>query len=601
MCQHSVKQKVELKAVNKTKLLVPVKNEDYIIPVKAAGADIIYTDYKYFLKDKKLNKARLVKFIKVAHSVDLQLYIYFDHCVYENELAIIKNTIDDLTSINVDGIMVNDFSVLDLIKHKKMKPLKFDIHLDSGLNIHNIASYELLKPWKPKSVNITEEIYLKNVSRIRKYTGGNVCITINEVIWLLNYAIAWGIDLFKLSGNYDDINRLTELILLLKEIIQDIHQGIGMDNLKIEKVTKLFDHSEPKRHYQVDHFTRTFKTISGNDFDFAGNIKLFNWNINEVVLKNYCNEYNYDQNLPKLRVKLTRFDHLQAIEDFLRDYPDHKIDIIEYGEIIDPSDLAQYNYNDIINKVKSTCRKLNIGLYITTPKILIERDFETVLETIKFLCFKDPRPQGLVVNNIGLWKKIAKNSKFNDIKLELGPALDIYNSKVANIYHKLANVDGVNLPNTLTVEEVKSTTENLNVKEKSFNVLGSLQLITSGLCPLNNDIAVVSRLQCKAPCQKSSYAVVDPANYEMFPMALDGFCRLHLVYSYVYDRLSDLNILHEAGLNNFIIDFTALPAEMIPSLLERYFSAISNPEDYKPIERTVVSYQPKVYTHTKIN
>lgn len=573
-------------------IIAPISKEEMIIPAKSEGADILYVDYKNFIKNNKFSKPKLVKYIKIAHSIEVPIYLYFGVNISDEELNPIRTMVDELSTINVDGIMVNDFSVLEIIKHKKLKQLKFNIHLDSGLNLHNIASCELFKTWKPKSINITEEIYLKNVSRIKKYTGKTICININEVVWLLNYAVQWGIDLFKVAGNYENTSQICLLISLLKELIMDVKSDKGIDNIKVEQLASLLDYTKPQKHYQTDHFTRKFKDYTGNDFEFTGNIKIFNWNTDEAKPASSENlSYNINKKSTSLRLRLSKLNHLSALEDYITNTGTNLVDIIEYGDIINPLDLSQHNYTSIINKVKQFCAKYNMKFYLTTPKTLIERDFERVVDTIKYLCFKDPQPEGIVVNNLGLWRVINNSRKLKEIKLELGYGLEIINADSVKLFDDMSYVSGINIPNYLSLDQIRSMLKNLRIKDKSVVILGPSKLDTSGLCPLNSDIAVISRLQCKAPCQKANYAVVDPYTNEMLPMVLDGFCRLHLFHSYIEDHLQSYDKFIEAGITDFIVDFTALPPEMINPLLDRYVLALSEPDQYNPIIPQVVEYE----------
>ena len=578
------------------KLIVPIHKEEMIAPAKAEGADILYVDYKNFVKNNRFSKPQLIRYIKVAHGLSIPIYLSFGAAIFEEDLPAITNIIDQLSTINIDGIMVNDFSVMEIIKHKKHKDLKFNIHLDSGLNLHNIAGCEMLKKWKAKSINITEEIYLKNVTRIKKYTNKTICININEAMWLLNYAVNWGIDLFKIDGTYEDLSRICLLISFLKEIISDIKLNRGFDNLKVEQVLNLMDHSKPRRHYRTDHFTRKIKDFSGNDFEFTGNIKIFNWDETKFIHPETTIDYsNIDKKSTRLRLRLTKIEHLSVIEKYINTTGSNFIDIIEYGDIISPSDLAKHSYTNIISKVKQFCKQYNMNLYLTTPKTLIERDIERVADTMKYLCYREPQPQGLVLNNFGLWRTVSNSRKLKDLNIELGYGLNIFNSKAVRLFESTCPVRGFNVPNYLEYNDIKGMLDNIKIPDRSFIVLGSSKLDTSGLCPLNNDLAIVSRLQCRAPCQKASYAIVDPFTNDMLPMVLDGFCRFHLAQSYIEDHLQNIDQLIDIGITDFTLDFSALPAEMIPPLLDRYCIALLSPEIYQPVQPEVIKYRPKIF------
>lgn len=579
------------------KIIVPIVKENMIAPAKEEGADILYVDYKQFINNNRFSKPQLIRYIRIAHSLMIPIYLSFGPNIYEKDLPLITSIIEDLSPLNIDGIMINDFSVLQILKEKKHKRLRLNVILDSGLNIHNIAGCDLFKKWRARSINITEEIYLKNVTRIKKYTGKNICINLNEAIWLYNYAVDWGIDMFKIMGTYEDIPRICLLISLIKDLTQEVKKNKGFDNIKIEQIINLMDYSNPQRHYQTDHFTRKFKDVEGKDFEFTGNIKMFHWDENKVTLEKTDIQHNtLDKKGTKLRVRLTRMEHFKSIEDYINTYGNNFIDIIEFGDIIYPSDLAKESYEMIIKKVKEFCVKHDIKLYLTTPRILIERDFERVTDTVKWLCFKNPRPEGIVINNLGLWKTVSTSRKLRELNIELGYGLNILNSKTIELFESTCPVNGIDIESDLGIDNIEQIIKNIDIQTKSLMILGTSKLHTSGLCPLNSDIAIVSRLSCKAPCQKASYAIVDPFTNDMLPMVLDGFCRFHLVNSYIEDRLKNINKYINIGITDFIIDFSALPAEMIEPLLNRYCAAFDNTKEYTPIEPNIVRYEPKVFS-----
>ena len=95
-----------------------------------------------------------------------------------------------------------------------------------------------------------------------------------------------------------------------------------------------------------------------------------------------------------------------------------------------------------------------------------------------------------------------------------------------------------------------------------------------GLCPLNNDSAIISRLSCKAPCHKGGFALKDPSLKKIFPFTCDGFCRMHMFEDIVMQDFSCIKELSDAGVNEFVFDFSALDAKYIPILLNEYFQSL---------------------------
>jgi len=98
-----------------------------------------------------------------------------------------------------------------------------------------------------------------------------------------------------------------------------------------------------------------------------------------------------------------------------------------------------------------------------------------------------------------------------------------------------------------------------------------------GLCPLNNDSAVISRLSCKAPCHKGHYALTDPSLKKTYPFVVDGFCRMHMFKDEILELYSYIDIFKEIGINEFVIDFSSLDAKFVPILLKNLLNALAEP------------------------
>ena len=92
-----------------------------------------------------------------------------------------------------------------------------------------------------------------------------------------------------------------------------------------------------------------------------------------------------------------------------------------------------------------------------------------------------------------------------------------------------------------------------------------------GLCPLNNDSAVVSRLSCKAPCHRGGYGLHDPSLDKIYPFTCDGFCRMHMFEDKILEEFDKVEELYRAGVNEFVFDFSALNAKFVPILLDKFF------------------------------
>ena len=119
-----------------------------------------------------------------------------------------------------------------------------------------------------------------------------------------------------------------------------------------------------------------------------------------------------------------------------------------------------------------------------------------------------------------------------------------------------------------TVKKVKNV-----IKNKKYTIAGNLRVPSLGLCPLNNDSAIISRLSCKAPCHKGEYALKDPSLKKIYPFTVDGFCRMHMFEDKIIERFDEIDELTKAGFNEFVFDFSALNAKFIPTLLTNFLNS----------------------------
>ena len=106
-----------------------------------------------------------------------------------------------------------------------------------------------------------------------------------------------------------------------------------------------------------------------------------------------------------------------------------------------------------------------------------------------------------------------------------------------------------------------------------MTICGNIRVPSMGLCPLNNDSAVVSRLSCKAPCHRGGFALKDPSLNKIFPFTCDGFCRMHMFEDKILENYELIDELVHAGINEFVFDFSALNAKFIPILLTNYLNS----------------------------
>ena len=542
------------------KIIAPVKKpEDIALFSQKTKCRDYYVYYKKFLNN---NFEYVEEFVKVAKENDCRIYINFKHDITEENLAEIKKMLKFLKTAGIDGIFINSFAILEAIK---VFNLPFKIIVDSYFDIHNIAGIDFINNFhKVDEVIITEEIYMKNIAKIKKYTKLPLAIDSDNLPWCAEDIQKLGaIDSVVIKGKFASSEEILEGIELVEKILA---------KPKMFKNQKLpFKHVR-KSIYQTNHFSGEVVSAEGQNFKFSRNIKNFDWNIEIPRIKSDYkaarnNEYH-------INLRLSEWAQLKELEKYIQKVGMSPIYSIEYGEILATSDLATSSFNEIIIKVKKFCQKYGIEFQLSTPRILIERDFDRVYEYVKQIILSDPTPSSLIINNIGYFWMILNDTDMDDIPLEIGQGINLLNSLSIKCLNSLSPITTVDFTSFSDKESAIKTIKKIKnvIPNRKYTIAGNVRVPALGLCPLNNDSAIISRLSCAAPCHKGGYALHDPSLDKIYPFTCDGFCRMHMFEDTILDDFSDFDELAKAGVNEFVFDFSALNAKFVPVLLEKFFN-----------------------------
>lgn len=542
-------------------IIAPIKTpqdiEDFIPHTKCRD---FYVYYHKFLNN---NFEYIKEFIDTAHKNNSKIYINFKHDISEEDLIEIKKMIKYLKSTDIDGIFINSFAVLEAIK---IFSLPFKIIVDSYFDIHNLAGIDFVNTFhKVDQIIITEEIYLKNIAKIKKYTNLPLAIDSDNLPWCAeDIKKLKAIDNVVIKGKFNSSEEILEGIELVERIL---------DKPKMFKNQKLpFKHVR-KSFYQTNHFSGEMVSAEGKDFKFSRNIQKFDWEVNKTRFK-ADTDYKRRENF-KINLRLSSLEQVKQVKKFIQKLGYNPIYSIEYGEILSTSDLAKSSFSEIIEYVKKFCAAQNIHFQLSTPRILIERDFDRVYEYVKQICLKEPIPTSLIINNIGYFWSVINDSDLNRIPIEIGQGINLLNSMSINCLNNIHPIETIDftafndMENTInTIKKIKNTIEN-----KKYTIAGNIRVPSLGLCPLNNDSAIISRLSCKAPCHKGEYALKDPSLKKIYPFTVDGFCRMHMFEDKILERFEQIDELNNAGISEFVFDFSALNEKFIPILLTNFFNS----------------------------
>ena len=467
-----------------------------------------------------------------------------------------------LKTAGIDGIFINSFAILEAIK---VFNLPFKVVVDSYFDIHNIAGIDFINNFhKVDEIIITEEIYMKNIAKIKKYTKLPLAIDTDNLPWCAEDIKKLGaIDKVVIKGKFANSEEILEGIELVEKILE---------KPKLFKTQKLpFKHVR-KSIYQTNHFSGEMVSAEGKDFKFSRNIQNFEWDIKRPRVSKEIHFEKRDDF--KINLRLSELEQLKELEKYIKKIGQNPVDSIEYGEILSTCDLSTSSFNEIITKVKKFCTKYDIKFQLSTPRILIERDFDRVYEYVKQLLLTEPAPSSLIINNIGYFWLVVNDTDLEDIPIEIGQGINLLNSMSIKCLNNLAPIDTVDFTSFTDMESAIKTVKKIKnlIPNKKYTIAGNVRVPSLGLCPLNNDSAIISRLSCKAPCHRGGFALKDPSLNKIYPFTCDGFCRMHMFEDRILEDFEHVEILHKAGINEFIFDFSALNAKYVPILLNKFFT-----------------------------
>ena len=562
---------------NKLNIVSPVKSPDDIkLLFDKTSCRDFYVYYDRFFDG---NFIYIYDFIQMAHKLDSRIFVNFKHDISENLQDEVKKFVEFLKTTQIDGIFVNSYTVLQIIKEieNSQNKIPFKIIIDSYFDIHNLFGIEFLKSFHNiDEVIITEEIYLKNIQKIKQCTNVHLSVDSDNLPYFASQIKDLNvISNVVIKGKFKTSEEILNACILIENILND---PVSYQNYKLP-----FKHVR-KSYYKTNHFSGEIISINGNDFNFSSHIQKHTWNVKSSRLKKNV-DYS-SLNLPKINLRLSSLAQIKNLEMFIKKIGFNPVYSIEYGEIISTYDLASKSFNDIMHSVKLFCLKYNINLNVSTPRILIERDFERVFDYVKSLLISHPKPGTCIVNNIGYFWAFINDNDLNSFPIEIGDGINIINSSsAACLSHLTKNINCIDFSQIEDFEILKNYIAKLDksIVRKKYKIAGNIKVPSLGLCPLNNDSAIISRLSCQAPCHNGNYAIFDPSLNKIFPFTTDGFCRMHMYKDEILENYHLVENLQNIGINEFVFDLNTFNGNYVSIFLTKFLNFLYSKQNSVPV------------------
>jgi len=219
------------------------------------GADAVYIggrDYSLRANAKNFSREEIKKAVEFAHSLNKRVYVTVNIVFHNDELNGLKDYLLYLDSINVDGIIASDITVMML--HKELN-LKLELHISTQASISNYETALFYKELGAKRLVLARECSKEDIKRIKDETGldlecfihGAMCTSISGRCVLSNYCTnrdsnrggcaqicRWEFELLKNNEKITDIPfSITPKDLNMVPFISDMID-VGVNSFKIE-------------------------------------------------------------------------------------------------------------------------------------------------------------------------------------------------------------------------------------------------------------------------------------------------------------------------------------------------------------------------------
>jgi len=162
---------------NKVELLAPGGNAEAIKAAIAAGANAVYCGLDMF---NARNRATNLSFddlcgvVRLAHQHDCEVFLTLNVVILEQEIPSLIKLLNKLVNINLDGIIVQDLGVFNLVK-KHFPTL--DIHASTQLTTHNEGQIQFLGRIGATRVNLSRELNLQEVKTLTSFAHDHDVLT----------------------------------------------------------------------------------------------------------------------------------------------------------------------------------------------------------------------------------------------------------------------------------------------------------------------------------------------------------------------------------------------------------------------------------------
>ncbi len=170
----------------KVELLAPCGTFDIFKNLLDSGADAFYLGGKILnmrlhRKDYNFTNEELKESVSLAHEHDKLIYVTVNNLFNHNDVAMAHEFLQFLDEIKVDAILIQDFSVFEIVKKLG---LTMPLHSSVMMNVHNADTIRVLQELGISRVVASREMSLSEIARLHAETNmefeyfahGDMCV-----------------------------------------------------------------------------------------------------------------------------------------------------------------------------------------------------------------------------------------------------------------------------------------------------------------------------------------------------------------------------------------------------------------------------------------
>lgn len=227
---------------------------------------------------------------------------------------------------------------------------------------------------------------------------------------------------------------------------------------------------------------------------------------------------------------------------------------------------------DDYRRVAALARDRGLAVTFSTPRIVQDWQWPGLEADLEL--FRALAPDAVAVANLGTLYRLRRES---GLAIHGDWPLNVYNSAAARFYAR-SGLAALTLSPELTFAQVEALAADPAVPVECL-VHGRLTLMISEYCVMGSFLGGLHAGTCSRPCQKGRYLLRDRLG-ETFPVAVDQFCRMHILNAKELSMLPHVPRLARSGVARLRIEGKAMAATELGQITRLYRELLDQGENH---------------------